>query len=166
MGGALSGLVALTSPKRVASLTLISSMGFGEEINSAYINGFLKAKRPREYEAVLQKLFFHPRYVNRQMIDDIIRMKRIDGITSALQNIAQAAFPNGHQPPLDFSQSLPRTGVPIQLIWGTEDAIVPLRHASGAGLPLAVVQEAGHMPHVEQPAEVVARIRTFIAREV
>ena len=57
MGGAVSCLAAFAMPKRVASLTLIASMGFGAEIDYSYIVGFLDAKRPREFEPVLGKLF-------------------------------------------------------------------------------------------------------------
>jgi pimeloyl-ACP methyl ester carboxylesterase len=46
-------------------------------------------------------------------------------------------------------------GVPTSLLWGRGDRMVPLRIAevasSGLGWPLHVVEDAGHVPHIEQP---------------
>jgi pimeloyl-ACP methyl ester carboxylesterase len=45
--------------------------------------------------------------------------------------------------------------VPVTLIWGRHDRMVPLRIAEAAhaalGWPLNVVEDAGHVPHIEQP---------------
>jgi pimeloyl-ACP methyl ester carboxylesterase len=45
--------------------------------------------------------------------------------------------------------------VPMALIWGRRDRMVPLRIAELAsskfGWPLHVVDDVGHVPHIEQP---------------
>jgi 2-hydroxymuconate-semialdehyde hydrolase len=45
--------------------------------------------------------------------------------------------------------------VPVSLIWGRHDRMVPLRIAESAhatfGWPLHVIEDAGHVPHIEQP---------------
>ena len=45
--------------------------------------------------------------------------------------------------------------VPVALLWGRRDRMVPLRIAelssSRFGWPLHVVEDAGHVPHIEQP---------------
>jgi 2-hydroxymuconate-semialdehyde hydrolase len=45
--------------------------------------------------------------------------------------------------------------VPVALLWGRRDRMVPLRIAELAstkfGWPLHVVEDAGHVPHIEQP---------------
>jgi pimeloyl-ACP methyl ester carboxylesterase len=45
--------------------------------------------------------------------------------------------------------------VPVTLIWGRHDRMAPLRMAEAAhaafGWPLHVVEDAGHVPHIEQP---------------
>ena len=50
---------------------------------------------------------------------------------------------------------LRRVGVPLALLWGRHDRMVPLHVAEGAasrlGWPLYVVDDAGHVPHIEQP---------------
>ena len=45
--------------------------------------------------------------------------------------------------------------VPVNLIWGRHDRMIPLRIAESAhttfGWPLHVIEDAGHVPHIEQP---------------
>jgi len=50
---------------------------------------------------------------------------------------------------------LERIAVPTALVWGRHDRMAPLRLAHAAstrfGWPLHVIDDAGHIPHVEQP---------------
>lgn len=50
---------------------------------------------------------------------------------------------------------LARIDVPVALIWGRHDRLTPLGIGEGLGgalgWPLHVVEDAGHLPHVEQP---------------
>jgi pimeloyl-ACP methyl ester carboxylesterase len=38
-----------------------------------------------------------------------------------------------------------------ELIWGRHDRFVPVALAEAAGRPLHVIDNAGHVPHVERP---------------
>ncbi len=60
-----------------------------------------------------------------------------------------------------------RTGFPIMVIWGEQDAIIPVKHAYAVqqarpDLRLEVLPEVGHYPQVERPAEVAALIADFV----
>jgi pimeloyl-ACP methyl ester carboxylesterase len=50
---------------------------------------------------------------------------------------------------------LRRIGVPVSLLWGRHDRMVPLvvaeRAAAGLGWPLHVVEDVAHVPHIEDP---------------
>jgi len=50
---------------------------------------------------------------------------------------------------------LRRIAVPKELVWGRQDRMVPLSLAEGAserlGWPLNVIDDAAHVPHIEQP---------------
>ena len=57
--------------------------------------------------------------------------------------------------------------VPTLIIWGDRDRIIPISHAYQAhdALPqstLAVIEGAGHYPHVESPARFVAVLVDFL----
>ncbi len=52
-------------------------------------------------------------------------------------------------------------GVPVQVVWGEGDRILPARHADDlpASVKVTKVADAGHIPHMEKAAEVNAAIR-------
>ncbi|MEC7630135.1 MAG: acetoin dehydrogenase dihydrolipoyllysine-residue acetyltransferase subunit, partial [SAR324 cluster bacterium] len=60
------------------SLTLIASAGLGAEINSAYLKGFLESQSRRELKPHVELLFNDTSLVTRQLLDDILKFKRID----------------------------------------------------------------------------------------
>jgi 2-hydroxymuconate-semialdehyde hydrolase len=62
---------------------------------------------------------------------------------------------------------LRRSEVPIALLWGRHDRFVPFRLAESAsarlGWPLHVIDEAGHVPHLEQPDAFLAALHSALA---
>ncbi len=163
MGGAIAVSLARHRPERVASLTLIATAGLGAEINAAFIDGFVRAGRRREAQEVLALLVHDPALVSRAMVEDVLRYKRLDGVAAALDKVARAWFPDGHQA-LDLLPALAALPAPVQLIWGRDDRIIPLAHAEAlAGkLPVHIVDDAGHLPHMEKSGEVNRLIGRFI----
>jgi pyruvate dehydrogenase E2 component (dihydrolipoyllysine-residue acetyltransferase) len=164
MGGAVAAVVAARRPDRAATLTLVASAGLGPEINATFIDGFLHATRRKEAEAVLRLLVRDPGLVSRTMVEDVLRNKRIDGATTALETIAHAWFPSGKQA-VNLVAAVTGLAMPVQLIWGRDDRIVPMTHttALASRLPVHIVEQAGHLPHMEKAGAVNERIRQFIA---
>jgi pyruvate dehydrogenase E2 component (dihydrolipoamide acetyltransferase) len=163
MGGAVAASLALRRPERVASLTLIASAGLGPEINAAFIDGFVRASRRREATEVLGLLVYDPALVSRTMVEDVLRYKRLDGVPAALTKIAQAWFPSGRQS-LDLAQRIAALSLPVQIIWGRDDRIIPVAHAEALGsrLPIHILEQAGHLPHIEKAGEVNLLISRFV----
>ena len=155
LGGAIALQLALARPARVASLTLISPAGFGPEINADYVEGFIAAERRKEMKGLLQMLFADPELVSRDMVNDILKYKRLDGVTAALRAIADAVFPEGGQAGV-LSPRRAEISVPLQVVWGAEDRIVPASQA--ADLPdrvrVHLLDDVGHMPQMEAAGEV------------
>jgi pyruvate dehydrogenase E2 component (dihydrolipoamide acetyltransferase) len=163
MGGAIAALVASRRPERVASLTLIASAGLGPEINTSFIDGFVGASRRREATEVLGLLMHDPALVSRAMVEDVLRYKRLDGVSSALAKIAEAWFAGGRQS-LDLRGRIAALVMPVQLVWGREDRIIPVAHAEAVAnhLPVRILDAAGHLPHMEKAGEVNRLIDQFI----
>lgn len=163
LGGAVALCLARDAPRRVRSLTLIASAALGPEINIDYLRGFVAARRRKDLKAVVELLFAQPALVRREMLDDILKFKRIDGVPQLLTRIIDDLFPGGRQG-LVLRDVLARMEMPCQVIWGAEDRILPPRHAAGfpASLPSHVLQDAGHMVHMEKAAEVNALIEALI----
>jgi pyruvate dehydrogenase E2 component (dihydrolipoamide acetyltransferase) len=164
MGGAIASRLALDQPQRVASLTLVNSAGLGSEINLGYIDGFVSAESRRELKPVVEQLFANPDLVTRQLLDDLLKYKRLDGVTELLRNLASGLFAGGRQaeqPGLE----LEGTGIPVLVVWGREDRIVPAAHAGHAppGARVEVFDGAGHMVMMEKASDVNALIRRHVA---
>jgi pyruvate dehydrogenase E2 component (dihydrolipoamide acetyltransferase) len=163
MGGAIAIGVAVRRPERVASLTLIATAGLGPEINGAFIDAFVRAGRRREAQEALAMLVHDPALVSRAMIEETLRYKRLDGVAAALETIARAWFPDGRQAQ-GLLAELGALPVPVQLIWGEGDRIIPTAHAEAlaARLPVHILDAAGHLPHMEKSGEVNRLIGRFI----
>jgi pimeloyl-ACP methyl ester carboxylesterase len=56
--------------------------------------------------------------------------------------------------------------VPVEMIWGRHDRVMPFRYAERAsaayGWPLYPIDDAGHLPFVEQPQAFAAALRTAL----
>jgi pyruvate dehydrogenase E2 component (dihydrolipoamide acetyltransferase) len=163
MGGAIAALLASRRPERVASLTLIASAGLGPEINTSFIDGFVGASRRREATEVLGLLMHDPALVSRAMVEDVLRYKRLDGVSSVLAKIAEVWFAGGRQS-LDLRGRIAALVMPVQLVWGREDRIIPVAHAEAVAnhLPVRILDAAGHLPHMEKAGEVNRLIDQFI----
>lgn len=150
LGGAIAIEFALGHPEQVASLTLIASAGLGPEINSAYIEGFTGALRVRELKPHLEELYFNPKSMTRRMIDEVLKYKRLDGVEQVLRAIAAQLFPEGRQARV-LRDRLSDLWMPVLVIWGAEDRILPVSHAHGlpTGIRTEVIPSSGHMVHME-----------------
>jgi pyruvate dehydrogenase E2 component (dihydrolipoamide acetyltransferase) len=155
MGGAISLQLAAGKPDMVASATLICSAGLGPDI-SMDINGFIEASRGKKLEPVLQMLVANPALVTRDMIEDVLKFKRIDGVEAALRKMRDAIFPGGRQADA-LRDSLDKVKAPVQVIVGAQDRVIPsAAHAKGlpGNVKVHVIDNAGHMPHMEASSEV------------
>jgi pyruvate dehydrogenase E2 component (dihydrolipoamide acetyltransferase) len=162
LGGATAFELALSHPEHVKSLTLISPVGFGPEINMQYIEGFMRASRPRQLRPFVEQLFANPALVGRKMLDDIISYKRLDGAMEALNSIAATIFKDGRQA-VELVPRLADFAVPVQIIWGETDRIIPASQAKGlpASVLVHLVPGAGHMVHMEKAEQVNELIEAF-----
>lgn len=161
MGGAVAASLAVQHPEKVQSLSLIASAGLGEEINGDYIEGFIAANRRKEMKNALGLLFATPDLVNRQLVNDVIRFKRLDGVDEALRKLADNLFPNGKQADVP---DLSGVEVPMLVVWGREDKIVPVAHSENAptNARVEVLDDTGHMPQMEASGQTNRLIGEFL----
>lgn len=163
MGGLVAGALAAKHPDRAASVTLICPAGLGGEINSGYIDGFVKATGRKDLKPVLTHLFKDQSLVSRSMVDDLLKFKRLDGVQAFLTELTATLFSEGRQAQ-QVAEALAASGVPAQVIWGEADAVIPPAHAGNlAGAKVHLVPDAGHMVQMEKSAEVNRLIRDFVA---
>ena len=148
-------------PGRVASLTLISPVGFGPEINAGYLRGFAEAESRRDLKphllaAVRRSGAGQPAAHRRPAQVQAPRRGR-----SGAPHARAGSCVDGDKSAVDVTAELASFGGPAVAVWGREDKIVPASNAAGLGnaATVHVVDGAGHMAHMEKPHAVVAAIR-------
>ena len=159
MGGLVSLTVADQAPARVASLTLIASAGLGADINGDYLQGFAEANNRNALKPQLTQLFSDPALVTRQMLEDMLKFKRLEGVDQALRQLNTALFDGGQQK-VDVRHVVGRQ--PSLVIWGSDDAIIPVRHVQGLEAQVEVLPGQGHMVQLEAAEQVNQLMATFL----
>jgi acetoin:2,6-dichlorophenolindophenol oxidoreductase subunit alpha len=149
LGSAVAVDLAGQFPAKVASLTLLSGLGHGTDVDASFIDAFLGASDPEEMRTSLGRLFADPERVTLPFAEETLRNIRAEETHVSLRKIADAAV-------FDEAEELPavrleRLDVPIQVIWGREDQITSVtqtEHLPDA-VDVHVVDRAGHMVHIE-----------------
>ena len=165
MGGAIAMQMVTEHPESVDSLGLICSSGLGPEINSDYLQGFVDAQSRRELKPVLQQLFTDESLVNRQLVDDVLKYKRLDGVDDVLRTLS-AMLLSATQTIL--SDKVVASGKPTLVIWGEQDRIIPVAHArnisasGGPSVEVEIFDSAGHMVQMEKANDVNRRLLEFL----
>jgi len=157
LGGAIVGLAALARPAVPLSLTLIAAAGLGDEIDAGHIAAFVTAERRKDVQALVARLFADQAMVSRDLVEGLLRYKRIDGVTRALSSICDAMIEEGRQR-ASLLPNLVKLDAPVRVIWGAEDLIIPSVHAGGlpSSFRVHVLDGAGHMVHMERAKDVNA----------
>ena len=111
---------------------------------------------------MLQRLFADPSLVNRSMVDDVLKYKRLDGVQATLEALRDQLFADGRQA---RSLDLDAYSGPLLVIWGADDAIIPAAHAEAraVGAEVHVLDGVGHSPHMEAAGEVNRLLEGFLA---
>jgi pyruvate dehydrogenase E2 component (dihydrolipoamide acetyltransferase) len=91
---------------------------------------------------------------------------RAGGGWEAQRAIADAAFADGSQS-FGLENALASLTMPVLLVWGENDRVIPLDHAVAASTTfpdavLKILPATGHVPQVERAAEVATAIDRFV----
>ncbi|HEX4190391.1 MAG TPA: alpha/beta fold hydrolase [Marmoricola sp.] len=188
MGNSLGGGVAMTlaveHTDRVASVTLVNSIGFGSEVNIsalpmtygalASLPGLRGTFGPRAREAGANTIrdLFHDRSLATpaQLSHAGALARQRDFRATFLGTAATLGAPVvGVRPGWrrDLLGRFAASGLPALVVWGDDDRILPPKQlqAAAAALPRArthLFGDAGHMPQVEKPEEFAALVGTFV----
>lgn len=174
MGGEISLNVVLHNPARVAGLILIDSAGLkvngGGSLAPGYVSipivGRVLTAIALTTDKLVREGLEKSYYDDSKITDDRVAayyrpLKTRGGQLGALRARTQAdLFP--------IEQDLGKINAPALIIWGAEDALIPLEagrkmNSLVEGSKLVIIEKCGHVPQEEMPERVVDEIEKFIA---
>ena len=146
MGGTVAALMALSEPSRVASLCLAAPGGFGVQINSRLLARFAAAERPEDIRCALEGMYGWTYPVPEATVERLARQRARPGQTAGLVATAEAMAGGGRQGVIK-REKLAELTMPVRLLWGTQDNVVPASQSQGMppGFALHLLADLGHM---------------------
>jgi pimeloyl-ACP methyl ester carboxylesterase len=178
MGGAVVYTEAVTQPARIRSLTLAAGGGVGTEVafflRLCTLPGMpLVARvfgRPEQARNVLRTCFYDARRIPESLYEEAERYgyPSFGEFVSALRS---GVTLGGVKPSVRdyWLAQAPRYQGPVLVIWGRQDAVLPVAAAADARevLPQAQIQlidDCGHLPMIERPDEFLGVLLPFLDR--
>jgi pimeloyl-ACP methyl ester carboxylesterase len=180
MGGFFAIAFAAAHPERVRRLILAGSPGglfpriglFLQLWATPGIGALISKIKFRDTETLRKRMFssylVHPDRLPTDLLDVALAGINLPGTADANRAILQAvATLRGWRPEMRVNDGLATLQVPTLFVWGAKDQLAPAdvardlaRRMSDA--KLTVIQDAGHIPHIDQPDPVAAAINGFL----
>jgi len=178
LGGRVALEMAIRSPDRIRALGLLAPAVPGFRVR--YILGFTRViptevgavpfpMRERWMKAAVRRLLGDPSKMPESGYDtaaeEFIRIYRTPQARMAFFDSLRHILTESPKP---FWAHMRRVRVPVQIVWGTSDRLVPVRLAPklAAELPdarLLILPRVGHVPQFEATAQTTEALTTFIA---
>jgi pimeloyl-ACP methyl ester carboxylesterase len=157
MGGAAAALVALRAPERVASLTLLAPGGFGPEVNHRLLRRYAAATEEQELQLLLEQFFGWDAALPPGLAAEQAEERRAPGARQALMSIVETFFDGERQKVLPLA-NLGGLPMPVKVLWGTQDRVLPTRqaHKLPGRIAVHIFERAGHMLPQEIPSDIAA----------
>lgn len=177
LGGAVAYMGAVSAPERVRSLTLVAPGGLGLDLpwtlrlgSVPFIGTLLRPGTRRAARAGLASCFRDPRRIPAALLEECDRYSR-SSIPETFRVLQAGVTLRGLRPDIR-KEWLARAGRyegPVLVVWGENDAVLPLAHARAATelfprAALRTIPDAGHLVMVEQPEAFREVVLPFLAR--
>ena len=132
------------TPTACCRSTLVAPAGLGARDQRASTSRGSSRRRGGAISSPCsQRLFADPALVTRQIVDDVLKYKRLDGVQGALETLPGSLFPDGRQTRVLAAELEDGYGGPVLVIWGERDAIIPRRARRGRAVARRDARPAG-----------------------
>lgn len=173
LGGLIAMRLALDKPERVSALVLLDSAGLGQQIGWALrlmtlpglgpllVHWHRTAPGARQWASSLASLLAkHPKQLPAEWREELYEMARLPGYLEATIATARSGVNlKGQRDWEILVDRLDGLDVPVLVLWGEHDRIVPVRQTQVLSQCVAdartvVLPDCGHIPQIEQPGRV------------
>jgi len=163
-GAGIAIKTASLYPNLINSLTLISPIGLGKEIDSTYLENFINAESRRDLKKEIEKLYFNSDIITRDMLNEVLKFLRIDNVKTTLTKIKNEIIVNAEQKN-NFIEEINSFNIPVSIVWGEEDQIIPSSHHQVLNdkINKIIEKDCGHMAHIEKASIVNDAISSTIS---
>jgi pimeloyl-ACP methyl ester carboxylesterase len=168
LGGWTAAAFALAHPEKVDKLVLVCAAGYtgkrwgGPEMSKELLAG-LNASTTEDLKRLFGLIFYNKAMLNDQVVETQLasKFKRGDGYTinSFIESILRGE---------DFLDGkVKAVKAPTLVLWGKDDGLTPLGLGKAfaediPGAQLLVIDQCGHVPQIEKPAEFNAALLKFL----
>ncbi len=178
MGGAVVYTAAVTQPARIRSLALVAGGGVGTEValflRLCTLPGMpMLARvfgRPAQARDVLRTCFYDSRRIPQTLLDEAERYgyPSFGEFVRALRSGVSVGGVKTSVRDYWVAQG-PRYQNPVLVVWGKQDAVLPVTGAAAARevMPqaqLQLIDDCGHLPMIERTDEFLAALLPFLDR--
>ncbi len=177
IGGALALITALRYPDLVDGLVLVDSGGLGREVplyvrlvSVPGLGELLESSKIGGTRFMLYNVFHDRSFVTQDLLNELYRCRQMPGakeaVVRAVRNTVNLVGVRTQYVLVDALKSL---DVPLMLVWGADDRILPVSHAYRAAeaapqAQLEVYDGCGHWPHMERAADFNRAVVEFLPR--
>ncbi len=183
MGGFFAMTFATRHPDRVRRLVLVGAPAgldteipffprlWGNPIIGSVIGKLVaKTKSPEAMrKRVFPLLVAHPENLPREFIEIALAAQKLPGAGVAAHTMLRSVLTmRGWRRHLMMRDDLAKLPVPTLFVWGDKDAFAPPSSgedmvARMANAKFEIIEDAGHLPYLDQPAAIAAIINPFLA---
>lgn len=156
LGGAVATVTAARGVVDVRSLLLISSGGLGPQVNGAFIKGLIGAKSEASIVPWLKLLVVDESHLTKPFINATVAQAADAELRDTQEAIGHRFFADGTQT-FEVRSSIASLAMPVRLIFGAEDRVIPVAQAHGlpGKVGVHIFAGCGHMPQIEERAAVL-----------
>jgi pimeloyl-ACP methyl ester carboxylesterase len=177
VGGALALMVAQKYPEAVSRLVLVCSAGLGKEI-SIYLRlasvpllgDLMESSKVSGMRFMLCNVFHDSSFVTQELLEELYRSRQMPGAKNVvLRVIRHAVNLAGVRKDYILTKHLSCLKIPIMVVWGAQDQILPVSHAYGvlktaSQVQLQVFDGCGHWPHMEKADAFNSLVLKFLSQ--
>ena len=169
VGNSMGGWIAVTFtavfPDRVDKLVLVDAAGYAppKDFDTRTFYGLNPTTR-EGMKVLVAKVFYNKIFQTDAAIDQAMAARLAAGDGFTIKSITESII-RGEDYLDDLVKTVKR---PTLIVWGRQDGLVPLAEGERfnkdiAGSKLLVLDQSGHVPNIEKPAEFNAAVIKFLS---